>query len=152
MSTSQPAPLGLYDLNEDECLIVSISRAWRKLGPTRSVAEHSIARLLQTDRVYPALDALFAAFVSLFAAESARAGDAADHESDLLSESEETLLDQLSAETPPDWQKQEVRACQTALRQARIELRPLGTIERSGHDSMMQRLTVSYQLAMRLPH
>ncbi|MEM7480028.1 MAG: hypothetical protein AAF481_02545 [Acidobacteriota bacterium] len=146
MPASQSAPLGLSDLTEDECLVVSISRAWRRLGPTQAVAEHSIARLLQKDRIYPALDALFATFGPLFADEPAEA-DA----SDLLSRSEQALLDRLTAEDVHQRQPPEVRACRAALGQARIELRPLGSIERSGYDRLMDRMSRSYQISMRRP-
>ena len=145
MQTSQLAPLGLSDLTQDECLIVSISRAWRRIGTPRAVAEHSISRLLQTDRIHPALDALFAAFDSLFATDLAEGED-----SDVLSRSEETLLDELSAEAPPDRLRPEVRACQAALRHARIELRPLPTIERSGHDRLVHQTARSYQILMHM--
>ena len=107
------------------------------------MAERSIARLLQSDRAYPALGALFAAFALLGATDPLETDD-----SDLLTRSEETLLDQLSRQHQPDRQYQEVLACQAALRHARIELRPLRAIERSGHDWLMQRIARSYQISM----
>ncbi|MEM8962454.1 MAG: hypothetical protein AAGD38_13305 [Acidobacteriota bacterium] len=143
MRTPRPAPLGLSDLTRDECLIVSISRAWR-LEPTHAEAEQNIARLLRNDPVYPALDTLFAVFPPLFANEPVEAEG-----SDLLSANEETLLDQLSSEALHclDYA---VHACRTALRQANIELRPLGIIERSGHDRLVDRIAESYRIVMHM--
>lgn len=146
MNSLQTAPLGFSDLTRDECLIVSIFRAWKRARPTHSVAEHSIARLLETDEIYPALDALFAAFASLALAGLAEHGD-----SDVLVTSEEVLLDQLSTDDESKPSRQAVQACRSALQMARIELRPSRCIERTGHDLDMERIARSYRILGRSP-
>ncbi|MEM9292254.1 MAG: hypothetical protein AAGD01_11285 [Acidobacteriota bacterium] len=151
MPLSQPVPLGLSDLTQDECLIVSISRAWLRLGPTYAVAEHSIARLLQTDRIYPALDALFDTFRSLTPNRPAEL----PAESDLLSPQEERLLDRLALapftpENPDEPLSREEINCRAALWLAEIELRPPDAIERSGRDQRMHRIAQSYQSLLHL--
>ncbi|MEM1181936.1 MAG: hypothetical protein AAGM22_26555 [Acidobacteriota bacterium] len=146
MQAPQTVPLGLFDLTEDECLVVSISRAWRRLGPTRAIAEHSIARLLKADQIYPALEALFRAFATLGDGETS-----SEEEFDLLSRSEHRLLDRLAVggSTRTVTRQDDMAACRTALRRAGIELRPLGTIHRSGHDHLMARMSSSYRTFMR---
>ncbi|MEM6797425.1 MAG: hypothetical protein AAF725_25875 [Acidobacteriota bacterium] len=144
---SGPEALGFSDLTEDERLVISISRDWRLLGPTRAVAEHRIARLLTRDRVYPALDALFLAFAPLFAEIDE---PAAAELGDLLSRCEHELLDRLATGEAGDRELPSVCACREALERARIRLRPSGTIERSGRDALELELSRSYFAFVRM--
>lgn len=136
-----PVPLGFSDLTHDEWMVVSVFRAWQRLGPTRAVVEHPLARLLKADAIYPALDALFAVFVSFAANDPCETSH-----TELLSPSEEALLDELSAPHHPGACRLDVCACRAALRRVEIDLRPLREIHRSGHDLMLQRIAVSYQI------
>ena len=136
-----PSPsLGFSDLTEDECLLITLYRDWRRLGPTRAIAEHKIATLLQRDRSYLALDSLFAVFK-----EFGRV-DAGDHDpTGVLSDAEERLLDLLSDKAPPEFDNDVIRRCRSELAAANIKTRPGHEIPRSGQDELMLRVTQSYQ-------
>ena len=143
MTPTPYVPLGFADLTEDESLIVAIFRAWQQLGPTHAIAEHTIARVLQPDTIHPALSALFVlfgSFVQIYPGE-------ANH-TEVLSRSEEALLDQLAASEHPNLNRKDVHACRVALQQAKIQLRPLGDIPRSGDDLRLQRISMSYQMLL----
>ncbi|MEM6549234.1 MAG: hypothetical protein AAF713_16000 [Pseudomonadota bacterium] len=62
MIAAENEPLGFSDLTEDEGFLVVLYRDWQRRGPTRAVAEHALARLLRSDKVYPVLDAIFVTF------------------------------------------------------------------------------------------
>lgn len=81
MSAAHQTPLGLSDLTPGECFLIAFFRQWRRLVPTRAIAEHKLACLLQADDIHPALSSLF----GLFDALPHRASDS-DSETDLLSD------------------------------------------------------------------
>lgn len=159
MSTAQQIPLGFSDLTQDECLLIALFRRWCSIGPTRAIAEHRLASLLQADDIHPALDSLFRLFGKL--PQGARPGSTpgvprgaphggtrdTDGETDLLSESEEDLLNMLSAGDHPDRDLALVRQCRHAIENSGIRLRPASAIDRSGRDEILLRAAESFQVA-----
>ncbi|MEM6357632.1 MAG: hypothetical protein AAF844_18385, partial [Pseudomonadota bacterium] len=139
-------PLGFQDLTEDERLIVAVYRDWRAGGPTSAVVEHAIARHLRCDRLYGALEPLFALFRQLSGVEASGMPFAED----VLLPSEERLLDILSSEPPAHAASDEAAACRDALRTAGISPRNSDRIERSGVDATLFRIKESYLVAARL--
>ncbi|MEO1318250.1 MAG: hypothetical protein AAFW01_16970 [Pseudomonadota bacterium] len=147
MASGNPAtPLGFRDLTEDERLIVAVYRDWRAGGPTSAVAEHAIARHLQRDPLYGALEPLFALFRQLSGVEASGMPFAED----VLLPSEERLLDILSAEPPSHAASDQAATCRDALRTAGVSPRSSNRIERSGLDATLFRIKESYLVAARL--
>ncbi|MEO0959053.1 MAG: hypothetical protein AAFY66_11420 [Pseudomonadota bacterium] len=147
MASGSPATLlGFQDLTEDERLIVAVYRDWRAGGPTSAVVEHAIARHLRRDRLYGALESLFALFRQLSGVEASGMPFA----DDVLLPSEECLLDILSAEPPAPAASDEATACRDALRTAGILPRSSDRIERSSLDATLFRIKENYLVAARL--
>ncbi|MEM1384182.1 MAG: hypothetical protein AAF713_08580 [Pseudomonadota bacterium] len=141
-----PIPLGFSDLTQDEQLLVAVYRDWRGLGPTVSIAEHAIARTLRRDKLYQALEPLFDVFRQVAAPEQR----AAPQDSDVLTETEELLLDMLSdAGAEHDFGTVTAR-CQAALAASGVCPRMSESIPRSGIDRALTRASGGYLSATRL--
>ena len=145
MRTAQRPPLGFSDLTPDECFLIALFRQWRRIGPTRAIAEHRLACLLQADGIHPALDSLFRLFSAL-----PRGVPDKDGETDLLSENEEVLLDLLSSQNHPDKDSALVRKCRRDMENSEIHLRPASAIDRSGRDEILLRAAESFQIVYRV--
>ncbi|MEM9072342.1 MAG: hypothetical protein AAGE52_27800 [Myxococcota bacterium] len=117
--------------------MISIFRAWTRLGPSQ--AQESIPRLLRCDRILPVLTSLFLLFEAFDELHRSQV-----EESDLLSQTEEELLDYLSGADPSDLPNPRMHACRIALRHAGIDLRRMDSIHRSGHDLVLSRIEMSY--------
>ena len=141
MSMAERVPLGFSDLTQDECLVIALFRKWHRMGPTRAIAEHRLACLLQADTIHPALDSLFRLFSAF-----PLASDDRDGETDLLSEGEEMLLDLLSDQEHPEKDLALVRECRRDIESSEIRLRPSSAIERTGEDRILLRTADSFQL------
>ena len=141
MNTAQRNALGFSDLTQDECFLIALFREWRRIGPTRSIAEHRLACLLQADGIHPALDSLFRLFNEL-----PRGALDPDDDTDLLSANEEALLDLLSDQDHPDKDLALIRECRRDIENSEMHLRPAASIERSGQDEVMIRIAESYQI------
>lgn len=144
MNTAHPNPLGFSDLNQDERFVICVFRAWRRLGPTRAIAEHKIACSLQTEKSHAALGPLFRLFD-----EFSTANHAEEEETDLLSEIEEAFLEALSDHDHPDDDLEDVRDCKRALAAVDIKPRPPKIIDRSDHDRLMLHVAQSFQMVFR---
>lgn len=144
VSTTHSTPLGFSDLNQDERFVICVFRAWRRLGPTRAIAEHKIASSLQAEKSHAALGPLFRLF-----GEFSTKGHPDEEETDLLSDIEEAFLDLLSDHGHPDDDLEDVRMCKGALAAADIKPRSPRSINRSGHDRLMLRVAESFQVACR---
>ena len=140
MSTAQNIPLGFSDLTMDECVLIALFRRWCSIGPTRAIAEHQLACLLQADSIHPALDSLFRLFDEIPCIAPFE-----DGETDLLSEDEEALLNLLSDRHHPDKDRAIVKQCRRDIKNSEIQLRPASAIPRSGRDEILLRAAESYQ-------
>lgn len=142
MSKVQQTPLGFSDLTQDECFLIALFRQWRRIGPTRAIAEHRLASVFQADGIHSALDSLF----RLFNEYPLGAPDQ-NSETDLLSQNEEALLNLLSDQDHPDKDLALVRKCRRDIENSEIHLRPVSAIDRSGHDRLLLRTAESFQIA-----
>ena len=146
MSAAPQTPLGFSDLTADECFLVVLFRKWRRLGPTRAIAEHKLACLLQLDNVHSALDSLFRLFNEL-----PRGTPDMESETDLLSETEEALLSLLSDRDHPDKDLALIKRCRGDIANSSIRLRPVSAIARSGRDEILIRAAESFQITYGAP-
>ena len=140
MSTAERNPLGFSDLTQDESFLIALFRHWHRIGPTRAIAEHRLACLLRADTIHPALDSLFRLF-SQFPSAADR-----DGETDLLSESEETLLDLLSGRDHPNRGSDLIKECRRNIENSKIHLRSPSAIERTGDDRILLKAADSFQI------
>lgn len=129
--------LGFSDLTVDEGLLIVLYRDWLGRGPTRAIAEHSIARQLRGNRFREALDDIFVVFT-----EASRDDSGARDTGLVLSASEEDLLTRVS------FRFEERASLRTGP--PLIHIRPASDIFRSGHDRLMGAIDRSYWLAAAL--
>ncbi|MEM9421291.1 MAG: hypothetical protein AAF986_02090 [Pseudomonadota bacterium] len=140
MMVRLPEPLlGISDLSEDESLIITVFREWRRLGPTRAVAEHKIAIALQQDKSHSVLNSLFELFNEMATSTYGRVDNTS-----LLTHTEESLLDLLST-NPSSQRETRAKICTAALIKADMNVRPTSKITRSGYDEALLRIAQSYQ-------
>ncbi|MEM9130352.1 MAG: hypothetical protein AAGA97_11605 [Pseudomonadota bacterium] len=92
MVSDRVEPLGFSDLTPDEEFFIVLFRDWQRRGPTRAVAEHALARILQSDNFYPVLSGIFSSFGKFARTEVRHIADGI-----LLSATEEKILTEISS-------------------------------------------------------
>ncbi|NHF74962.1 hypothetical protein [Paracoccus xiamenensis] len=128
--TPSEYPLGLSDLTEDEEIVVGLYRDWQRVGPTASVAEQSLATLLQGHPLHGLLDGIFAQFRAVGPDD---AHDGRTSASFLLSDAYKHVLGLVSQADP----------------QPALLIRHPATIARNGEDMLSERITASYRMLFR---
>ena len=139
-------PLGFSDLIQDEAMIVSIFRSWYQQVSNRSGFEKDIKDLLHEDKLYPVLEDLFAFFRSFT---HLRLVHVNEHE--LLSSTEEYLIAILAGSDNYNDVDNLAQKCRIYFQTAKINLRPIHQIKRSGYDLLQIKIAQSYQRFMKSP-
>lgn len=134
MTESDATPLGLSDLTDDECFVISVFRRWQRICPRCEIAQGHLQEALRKDRLYPALGPLFELFRSL--PSQIPTGQAAG--SALLSAVEETLLDEIGARSQQ--RNPSVIEFQKVLDGTNGTVRSVSQIPRSGYDYLFERI------------
>ncbi|MFE3837868.1 hypothetical protein [Pseudogemmobacter sonorensis] len=138
----QHPPLGFFDLDEGEALVVALYRDWKGLDPIPEIAERQLALLLRHDSLHGLLEALFAVF-RRFGPEPCFLGEGAGW--GLLDAAEIALVESLAR---PEAAGEEIaplaRQCRSGLERAGLSLRPPATIPRSGRDHLESAIARSY--------
>ncbi|MEL6375865.1 MAG: hypothetical protein AAFQ04_01555 [Pseudomonadota bacterium] len=132
MVSDRVEPLGFSDLTPDEELLIVLFRDWQRRGPTRAVEEHALARILQSDKFYPALSDVFFSFGKVAETEARHIADGI-----LLSATEEKILTEISSVFGDDAPR-----CVPPQIDARV--RSAADIARSGHDGQFGELDCEY--------
>ncbi|MEO0568506.1 MAG: hypothetical protein AAF066_12300 [Pseudomonadota bacterium] len=132
MVSDRVEPLGFSDLTPDEEFLIVLFRDWQRRGPTRAVAEHALARILQSDNFYPVLSGIFSSFGKFARTEVRHIADGI-----LLSATEEKILTEISSVFGDD-------APRCAPPRIDASVRSAADIARSGHGRQFGELNYEF--------